>query len=87
MSYNGWKNYETWIVNLWLNDDRGTYEYCMELAEQAERDVYTLGKLLEEFVDENNPLTTGMYADLLGGALSEVNYYEIAEHFIEDLEE
>ena len=85
MTYNGWKNYETWNVNLWLTNDEGTYYYCMELAEEAD-DIYELSKQLEEFVDENNPLTSGMYADLLGGALSAVDYYEIAEHFYNDVE-
>jgi hypothetical protein len=29
---------------------------------------------------------TGTYADLLGAALSEVNWYEIAEHMVNDYE-
>lgn len=24
-TYNGWTNRETWLVNLWLTNDRGTY--------------------------------------------------------------
>lgn len=30
MAYNGWKNYETWNVNLWLNNDEGLYN-CARL--------------------------------------------------------
>ena len=24
-TYNGWKNYETWNVKLWLDNEQGTY--------------------------------------------------------------
>jgi hypothetical protein len=33
--YNGWKNYETWAVSLWLNNDEGTYLFCRRLAREA----------------------------------------------------
>ena len=33
--YNGWTNYETWAVNLWLTNEEGTYHYCRDLARQA----------------------------------------------------
>lgn len=30
--YNGWTNYETWAVNLWLTNEEPTYRHCRELA-------------------------------------------------------
>ena len=32
MSYNGWKNYETWNVALWMNNDEGLYELVQVVA-------------------------------------------------------
>ena len=28
--YNGWENYETWNVALWINNDQGLYDIAME---------------------------------------------------------
>ena len=32
--YNGWKNYETWVTNLWLRNDQYGYEYWLDRARQ-----------------------------------------------------
>jgi hypothetical protein len=28
--YNGWSNYETWNVALWMDNDEGNYDYWNE---------------------------------------------------------
>lgn len=80
-TYNGWTNYATWRVNLEILDG-------MNLSEDFgdERDTYTLSKTLESYVEEImdcEPSSTLVrsYADAF---LSDVNYYEIAEHMISD---
>ena len=30
--YNGWKNWETWVVNLWITNDEQHYNYFMKKA-------------------------------------------------------
>jgi hypothetical protein len=32
MSYNGWKNYETWNVATWMDNDEGFYEIAWRVA-------------------------------------------------------
>lgn len=100
--YNGWYNYETWLVNLWLdNDEYECNEHLPEMARNAYRDAtageystrdqdatYNLAQELEDYITEQNPLAdkANLWSDLLGAALSEVNWQEIAEHLIEDLD-
>ena len=33
--YNGWKNYPTWAVNLWLSNDEGLYREAVERTKEA----------------------------------------------------
>ena len=33
-TYNGWKNYDTWSVNLWLTNDPESAEYLDEMARE-----------------------------------------------------
>jgi hypothetical protein len=34
-AYNGWTNWETWNVNLWLTNDEGSYAWLMDAAKRA----------------------------------------------------
>jgi hypothetical protein len=36
MSYNGWKNWQTWNVNLWLSNDEGMYMTCRAAKHRQE---------------------------------------------------
>ncbi len=86
--YSGWTNYETWNVNLWLGDD----EYFRKLAVDAD-DLYSAKIALQHYIEElAEMLVPGVVkganfvADLFGGALSKVNWIEIAEHYRNDNE-
>lgn len=86
-TYNGWSNYETWAVKLWLDNDQGTQELMQDMA-RHERTAYKLADALKDMIEDNTPdLGASMYADLLNAALSEVDYREIAENILEDMED
>jgi hypothetical protein len=101
--YNGWTNYETWNVKLWMDNDQGSYAYYGELAQEvydaskadgnpgdasyalAERIKDEYESAMADLLDSAKASST-VWADLLGAALSEVNWHEIAEHLIEDVD-
>lgn len=33
--YNGWTNYETWAVKLWIDNEKGSYNYWREATREA----------------------------------------------------
>ena len=80
--YNGWTNYETWAVALWIDNEQGTYLYARELLEDKALDTGDAAEALKGWiVNEMAPdLGASMFADLLGAALSSVNWQEISKH-------
>lgn len=38
-TYNGWTNYETWNVKLWIDNEEGSYNYWREAAQEAYNDA------------------------------------------------
>ncbi len=104
--YNGWFNYETWVVNLWMGNEEGSSSYYAEMAQEcwdnAEARPYAtreqaatcdLAEMIkDEYEDsmadllEHKKLQSSVWADLLNASLSEVNWDEIAEHLIEDVD-
>ena len=83
--YNGWTNYETWLVSLWLNNEPGS-QHDLEQILKSEKLDYTAGKLIREYIEENYQVpTTGLIADLVNAALDSVNWQEIAcDNRVED---
>ena len=91
MPYNGWENYETWCVNLWLGNDEGLYNLTREyLPDEDDEDfnrdeaVENLADAICVFVNEIAPSVQGLFSDLLTHCLGRVNWREIAFSWIED---
>lgn len=87
-TYNGWKNYETWLTTLWLDNDESTQTDCVQLARRASS-TCRLADEIKDYVRELPELDEvqergGFVADLIGAALSEVDWLEIAEHYYQD---
>ena len=93
-TYNGWTNWETWLVSLWIDNEQTIYEhYLIAAREELSKDVthreaeHELSVVLSEQFDEMMPDIGGLYLDLLSGALREVNWREISRHLAEQVDE
>jgi len=92
--YNGWPNYETWLMNLWYGDY--FYSYVSEGIEdgyidlEMSRDPYELGEMLKDHVEELIEMdgqvpSSGFVADLFNGAMRDINWYSIGDSLISEL--
>ena len=81
MSYNGWKNYETWNFMLWLNNEEGSYNSYRKFARS--KDFEVTPEEAEQFVKNYFPEGT---PDLEYGSFkwSDVDWDAIADSFNEE---
>ena len=77
--YNGWTNKETWLVNVWLGD------YFQQDMEEGQDICATYIKDTINNMMADLPPQAGLFADLLNCAVSEVNCYELAAHYADDM--
>lgn len=107
-TYNGWKNYETWAVGMYLDgnyDGEGTYREALEITRNAAENIdqdqvdngfwtasqaklYNVEDALKVWARELiEGEIEGIAADLLRGALDEVDWRELAEHKLNEVAE
>ena len=86
--YNGWANYETWSIALFIDDDEYYQETVIEAAKKLGK--YELRVWLRDFVEEEilsiqnlNPYQQ----QLINAALAEVDFAELQEKYQQKLKE
>ena len=79
--YNGWTNYETWLLNLWFGD-----AFTDMQEEGVQLDAQYLQDYVEEILLSQGQLPeTGFAADIMNAAMRQVDWEDLASHY--ELEE
>ena len=95
-THEGWSNYETWAVKLWIDNEEPSHRHWCDAADQALRDgpqsiagtsimrepSDLLAERLESELEESMPELEGVWADLLRAAFGDVDWHEIAESML-----
>ena len=92
-TYNGWTNYATWRINLEIFDGMEPDDLgCFTRYEEPEPS--DVAEYLSEHVDEilcgydkGGPCGDSLTLDYARAFVSQVNWHEIAEHFIDEWKE
>lgn len=88
-TFNGWANRETWLVNLWLNNEESTYRDACQIAQtHPDASDLWLGETIESEII--NPLcgrdnATGFALDVLNTFCARVDWREIGAAFRESV--
>ena len=89
--YEGSTNRETWLVKLWIDNERGTYFYWRDRTAQILKDQpkdearHRLAEALQEWVEELEPkIPTSAFSDLLTTAIGRVDWHDIADAMMEE---
>jgi hypothetical protein len=91
LKYNGWTNYETWLTNLHFDnfdfeEVMDIFDDCQDRGDMLNRIEDYIKDYVEEFVEQFRGDSRNLFIDdLLNAALSEVDYRDIAEHYIDDV--
>lgn len=79
MSYNGWTNKETWLVNLWIGDS-------LTMDQEAGHDITAayIEQIVEDLIEDSGSRVNGFVREMMNCALGEIDYAELASHYEED---
>ena len=92
-TYNGWTNYATWRVNLEMFDELEPEHFDLARGEELKcTDVSDFADALKDYAEEiifsghspNTPQYCNLIEDYARAFLSDVNWYEIAQHMIDE---
>lgn len=94
--YNGWRNYETWLLKLNLDNDHGTYSMMIDMVHDLlegneDCDAYDLGQAIKYnleglfYIEEHNIYKISDVWTTRDWA--EIDWSEIAQAYIDDHKE
>jgi hypothetical protein len=80
---NGFSNYSTWLVALWLDND---FDYMLKTDDLLSdyKDKHDLAEALKKIIGDDIPEIDGMWLDLIRNQLDgQVDFVQIAEKLLD----
>ena len=85
LTYNGWTNWETWCVALWLGNDTAEWDReARRVARLVAHEPRAFRGFVEGYMWADGPVAACLATDLIGGALDRVNWQEIIDNLTEE---
>jgi len=78
-NYNGWQNWDTWNLHLWLTNDESTQRACEAFC--SARSIEDAAAGLRAMVEadlEALDMPSGFFRDALAASIGEVDWCELA---------
>lgn len=85
MSYNGWTNKETWLVNIWYMDEMPDYFSEIDQFEVDPSELRDAIQYISEECEALSQLPAGLLSDFIQTCWDDVNWNELADHLNETL--
>ncbi len=98
-TYNGYANYETWLVAMWIDNDQANIDYWMDVAKhqynsakdqkyftKKEEAIISLAEYMKEYYEDRMPESDdigGFWSDMLHAALGSVDWHELAGKYMD----
>jgi len=100
MTYNGWPNYETWLVNLWLTNDAENYAAVQQIvfdimasgsdnpetdvAETIREEVHVQWDTIANSVNPPDATWLGFFHDMVTASMADVDWQHLADCYCEE---
>ncbi len=79
MDFNGWKNKETWLVNVWYMDHMPDYFVDMDQFYVEPNELENAITCIAEESEALSQLPAGLLADFISTCWSEVDWHSLAD--------
>jgi hypothetical protein len=92
-TYNGWTNRETWLTNLHFehftpifqeDTEEGIFDE-MDADEILEEVAEYIETFVDDYISESVPTTDNFIADVIQSFINEVDWRDIAQHYVADI--
>lgn len=84
-TYNGWKNKETWLVNIWYMDEMPNHFKYVEQYHVEPNELEEAVQYISEECEALSSLPAGLLSDFISTCWSEVDWHSLVDHLNENL--